>query len=82
MVLKRVANRSQHYVRYSSRKVGMELPRKGVRFIDVKLCGFLFWVPAQFGLCVEVVLLHTELEVFPFFAAAAEFRILRVKAGK
>ncbi|MFL6448731.1 MAG: hypothetical protein ACJ746_13735 [Bryobacteraceae bacterium] len=60
----------------------MELPRKSVRFIHVELCGFLFWIPAQFGLCVEVVLLDTELEVIPFFAAAAVFRILGVKAGK
>ena len=60
----------------------MELPRKGVRFVYVELCGFLFWLPAQFGLCVEVMLLDTELEVFPFFAAMAEFRILGVKAGK
>ena len=45
-------------------------------------CGFLFWVPAQFGLCVEVVLLDTELEVIPFFAATAVFPILGVKAGK
>jgi hypothetical protein len=60
----------------------MELPRKGVRFIYVELCGFLFWVPAQFGLCVEVVLLDTELEMIPFFAARAVFRTIGVKAGK
>ena len=60
----------------------MELPRKGVRFVYVELCGFLFWLPAQFGLCVEVVLLDTELEVIPFFAATAVFPILGVKAGK
>jgi hypothetical protein len=48
----------------------------------VKLCGFLFRVPAQLGLCVEVVLLDTELEVFPFFTATAVFRIFCLKAGK
>ena len=60
----------------------MELPRKCVRFIQVELHGFLFRVSAQFGLCVEVVLLDTELEVIPFFAATAVFRILGIKAGK
>ena len=43
--------------------------------------GFLFRVPAQFGLCVDVVLLDTEFEVIPFFAATAIFRIFGIKAG-
>ena len=41
-----------------------------------------FRVPAQFGLCVDVVLLDTEFEVIPFFAATAIFRIFGIKAAK
>jgi hypothetical protein len=59
----------------------MEPPRKVFRFIYLELCQFLFWIPAQFGLCVEMVPLDAEVEVIPFFAATGIFRILNVKAG-
>jgi hypothetical protein len=67
---------------YYLRKIWMELPCQGVSFVLIELCGFLLRVPAQFGLSVEVVLLDTELEVLPFFAATSVGRILSIEAGK
>ncbi len=60
----------------------MEFPYQGVRLVQLELCGFLFRVSAQFGLCVEMVLLDTEIEVSPFFAARGVFRIFGIEAGK
>jgi hypothetical protein len=64
------------------RKVGMEFSCQSVGFVQVELCGFLFRISTHFGLYMKVVLLHTKLEVIPFFAASAVFCILTAEAGK
>lgn len=60
----------------------MEPSCQSVGFVQVELCRLLFRIPAHFGLYMEVVLLHTKLEVIPFFVPRAVFRILTIKAGK
>ena len=60
----------------------MESSCQSVGFVQVEFCGLLFRIPAHFGLYMEVMLLHTKLEVIPFFAARAVFRILTTKTGK
>ena len=51
----------------------MELPYQRFCFVQLELDGFLFWIAAHFGLYVDVVLLDTELQVVPFFAATTVF---------
>ncbi len=59
-----------------SRKVGVKFSGQCIGLREEELGCFLGRMAAHFRLHMQVVLLDTELECIPFFAARAVFRIV------